>query len=204
MAVQRDSTATKMRLLEAATEEFAAHGVAGGRVDRIAAAAEANKQLIYAYFGSKEGLFDAVLDTQLAALTGSVPFDAGDLADYVGRLFDHVLEHPEVLRLATWAGLERPTAVAKFEADPYRDKLAAIISAQQNGRVDQRFAPADLLALMLAVAAAWFNASEALRSLDSKNPWTPRRLAQFRAAAVEAAARILGSAPRNTTSPSAR
>jgi AcrR family transcriptional regulator len=59
----RDSAATKERLLEAATAEFAAHGIAGARVDRIAAAARANKQLIYAYFGSKEQLFDAVLAT---------------------------------------------------------------------------------------------------------------------------------------------
>src|SRR5215211_4721891 len=114
MAVQRDSTATKSRLLEAATGEFAAHGVAGARVDRIATSAEANKQLIYAYFGSKDGLFEAVLVMRFAALTESVPFDAGDLAGYVGRVFDYVLEHPEVLRLATWAGLERPAAVAKL------------------------------------------------------------------------------------------
>jgi AcrR family transcriptional regulator len=44
----RDSAATKERLLAAATDEFAAHGIAGARVDRIAAAARANKQLIYA------------------------------------------------------------------------------------------------------------------------------------------------------------
>ena len=69
MAAERDSTATKARLLEAATEEFAAHGIAGARVDRIAAAANANKQLIYAYFGSKDQLFDAVLTTRFRALT---------------------------------------------------------------------------------------------------------------------------------------
>ena len=59
----RDAEATKARLLAAATAEFAAYGVAGARVDRIAGAAQANKQLIYAYFGSKDDLFDAVLAT---------------------------------------------------------------------------------------------------------------------------------------------
>ena len=53
----RDAEATKARIFEAATAEFAAHGIAGARVDRIAQNAKANKQLIYAYFGDKQKLF---------------------------------------------------------------------------------------------------------------------------------------------------
>src|SRR4029453_18470340 len=191
MAAERDSAATRARLLEAATEEFAAHGIAGARVDRIAAAASANKQLIYAYFGSKDQLFDAVLTRRFRALTEDVPFAPDDLAGYVGRLFDYLVEHPDVLRLATWAGLERPTAVAAFEADSYRTKLIAITDAQRDGRLDASLAPAHLLALALGVTAAWFTPPEALGTHDSPNPWSPPRLAQFRAAAVQAATRIL-------------
>jgi len=44
----------------------------------------------------------------------------------------------------------------------------------------------------MAVAAAWFSASEAISTLDSKAPMSGRRLAQFRQAAVEAASRIIG------------
>jgi AcrR family transcriptional regulator len=194
MAAERDSTATKARLLEAATEEFAAHGIAGARVDRIAAAANANKQLIYAYFGSKDQLFDAVLTTRFRALTEDVPFAPDDIAGYVGRLFDYLVAHLEVLRLATWAGLERPTAVAAFEADSYRTKLIAIADAQRDSRLDASFAPADLLALALGITGAWFTASEALRTHDSADPWSPQRLAQFRAAAVEATSRIIDNA----------
>ena len=187
----RDSAATKERLLDAATEEFAAHGIAGARVDRIAAAAQANKQLIYAYFGSKEELFDAVLARNCGPLVEEVPFDPDDLSGYVGRLFDYVIEHPEVVRLVLWAGLERPTAIAPFEADSYRAKLNALTEAQRGGRVDATFAPADLLALLLGLTGAWFTASEAIRTHDTKQPWSPKRLAQFRRAAIEAAARII-------------
>jgi AcrR family transcriptional regulator len=49
------------RILEAATEEFAEKGLAGARVDEIAKRSECNKQLIYYYFESKQGLNDAVL-----------------------------------------------------------------------------------------------------------------------------------------------
>ena len=188
----RDSGAIKERLIEAATGEFAAHGIAGARVDRIAAGAKANKQLIYAYFGSKEQLFDAVLDRNCEPLVQEVPFDPDDLPGYVGRLFDYVVEHPEVVRLVLWAGLERPTVVAAFEAESYGAKLKALTEAQRDGRVDASFAPADLLALLIGLTGAWFTASEAIRTHDTKQPWSPKRLAQFRRAAVEAAARIIG------------
>ena len=187
----RDAEATRTRLLAAATEEFAEHGVAGARVDRIAMAAGANKQLIYAYFESKDGLFDAVLAKHCGALAEQVPFDAEDMPGYVGQLFDYATEHPEIYRLVTWAALERPAAVAAFERDSYGAKLNAIFNAQKAGRIDASFAPGDLLALFMAVAAAWFSASEAIRSFDSDNPMSPSRLAQFRHAAIEAASRIL-------------
>jgi AcrR family transcriptional regulator len=187
----RDAEGTRRRLLAAATDEFARHGVAGARVDRVAAAAKANKQLIYAHFGSKDGLFDAVLAEHCGALAEQVPFDAEDMPGYVGRLFDYAVEHPEVYRLVSWAGLERPAAVAAFEEDSYGAKLDAISRAQKMGRVDASFAPADLLALVMGVAAAWFSASEAIRRFDSKDPMSPRRLAQYRRTAIEAAARML-------------
>ena len=189
----RDAEATRARLLKAATDEFAAHGIAGARVDRIANAATANKQLIYAYFGSKDGLFDAALTESCTALMDRVPFDPDDIPGYVGRLFDYAAAHPDVYRLVTWAGLERPNAVAEFEADSYGAKLAAIADAQREGRLDASLAPADLLALVIGLAGSWFSASEAVRRSDSKNPWSRDRLAQFRASAVEAARRIVGA-----------
>jgi hypothetical protein len=45
----------------------------------------------------------------------------------------------------------------------------------------------------MGLAGAWFSASEAIRRFDSQDPWSPERLAQFRDAAVEAVARIIGA-----------
>jgi TetR/AcrR family transcriptional regulator len=53
---------TRMRILDAALHEFAAHGVAGARVDRIAKAAGVNKAMIYYHFDSKEELYHTILD----------------------------------------------------------------------------------------------------------------------------------------------
>lgn len=54
--------ATRRHILEAALAEFAEKGLAGARVDEIAARADANKRMIYAYYGSKEDLWLAVLE----------------------------------------------------------------------------------------------------------------------------------------------
>ncbi|WP_373310185.1 helix-turn-helix domain-containing protein, partial [Streptomyces purpurascens] len=43
-------------MLAAAMEEFAGHGIAGARVDRIAKLAKTSKERVYAYFRSKDAL----------------------------------------------------------------------------------------------------------------------------------------------------
>jgi AcrR family transcriptional regulator len=152
-----DAQATKQRLLEAAAQEFAAYGIAGGRVDRIAAAAESNKAQIYHYFGSKDGLFDAVFHELVVNTLRDVPIDVEDLAGYAGRLFDGFEAHPEIQRLATWYRLERadsdePIAIA---VKANRDKVAAIAKAQKAGKLSKHYSPADLLALISHISALW-------------------------------------------------
>ena len=54
--------ATRDSILQAATKVFAKHGFDGGRVEQISKAAKSYDRMIYYYFGSKEGLFIAVLE----------------------------------------------------------------------------------------------------------------------------------------------
>lgn len=144
---------TRRRLMEAATAEFAAHGFAGARVDRIAANAGCNKQAIYAYYQSKEGLYERVYGQMVADTVMAVPIDAADLPGYAARLFDHYRAHPEVLRLAFWFQLEQPAAPppeATIEAN--RQKTAAIRDAQQAGLITDRLAPEHLLELIVRLS----------------------------------------------------
>jgi AcrR family transcriptional regulator len=75
-----DSTATKARLLGAALTEFAEHGIAGARVDRIAEQAGANKRLIYVYYGNKEQLFETVVGQALARARTKISRSTGSSA----------------------------------------------------------------------------------------------------------------------------
>lgn len=185
----RDSSATKARLLDAAFTEFAAHGIAGARVDRIAEAAQANKRLIYAYFGNKEQLFDEVLQRAMTAGAESVPFDVTDLPGYAGAIFDHLAARPDLMRLRLWKLLERPS-VTGLEPDAFRRKAAEVADAQQSGELAQEMDPADLLSMVLAAAQAWFWAAEGVDPEEVSQSWSPQRLAQHRSAVVEAARRM--------------
>jgi len=181
--------ATQARILAAAAAEFSAFGIAGARVDRIANAAKANKNLIYIYFESKDRLFDAVFDAYVVRLIDVVPFTPEDLAGYVGRLFDFYVANPDLLRLATWHRLERgsdrePAAVA----ESYRVKLDGLAEAQAAEKVTAAFPPPILLALILSIAATWGAASPADVPADGTSDVGTQAL---RDAAVEAVRRLL-------------
>jgi AcrR family transcriptional regulator len=60
----RISASTRARLLEAATDEFAAQGLRGARIQGILRRARINERMIYHHFGSKDGLYRAVLAEQ--------------------------------------------------------------------------------------------------------------------------------------------
>ncbi len=68
----KKSKSTEERLLKAAAREFSAHGLAGARVDRIAAAAGVNKAMLYYHFGSKEKLYREVIGNHLAGVVRAV------------------------------------------------------------------------------------------------------------------------------------
>jgi len=68
---------TRSRVLGAAAEEFAANGLAGARVDRIARLAGVNKAMIYYHFSSKENLYQTIIDQQVELVVKGI----SDLAD---------------------------------------------------------------------------------------------------------------------------
>jgi TetR/AcrR family transcriptional regulator len=70
-AASERSAETRARILDAALSEFALHGLAGARTERIATAADVNKALLYYYFESKEKLYLAALEMIAAKVRDS-------------------------------------------------------------------------------------------------------------------------------------
>jgi AcrR family transcriptional regulator len=185
----RDARATSELILTAATSEFARHGYAGARIDRIADAAGANKRLIYVYFGDKDRLYAAVLDRQLERLVTNVPFVAADMPGFAAGRFDYVLAHPEVGRLAAWRTFEPAAEATENEIQSYQERVAAVAAAQSAGSVDDAIPAVDLFALVLRMTQAWLSAPPALRAVTG-DPDSDARLAQHRQALVEAVRRL--------------
>jgi len=154
--VIRDSAATRQRILESATVEFAAHGLAGARIDRIAERAGANKQLIYAYVGGKDQLFDAALEANIERLLDSVPFDADDLPGYARRLRTFNTANTDLVRLVLWHSLERPGRIEQLPVSTAstHQKAQAVATAQAAGRIDPSTPPDVLLRHVLALVYA--------------------------------------------------
>ena len=114
MKVSRDSEKSQERILRAATAEFARYGLGGARVDRIAERAGANKRMLYYYFGNKDALFLAVLESRYAHIRRAEQgLRLGDLnpAEGIRRLvaftWNYYLKHPEFLTLLNSENLHR-------------------------------------------------------------------------------------------------
>lgn len=65
---KQNPEAVQADILRVATDEFAAHGLAGARIDDIARKTKASKRMIYYYFKDKEGLYQAVLERVYSTL----------------------------------------------------------------------------------------------------------------------------------------
>ncbi|MDI9954019.1 MULTISPECIES: TetR family transcriptional regulator [Rhodococcus] len=186
--------ATRERILAAAKEEFAHHGVAGARINRIAETARASKDRLYAYFDSKEALFDAVIAQWIAETTEQTALRGDDLPGYAGRLFDDYVAHPENARLQKWADLEMREQIADSDARTLalRPKIAEIRRGQQEGFVDPSWNAGELLLVITDIALSLATARGG-RKPEGKSG--ERTVAQRRQSAVEAVRRLIGAPP---------
>src|SRR6202020_1187982 len=140
MSQLRDAQATRRRLLDAATTEFAQDGMAGGRVDRIRGAPDSNTAQISHYSGGKTQLFDAVCEQAIMQMEAEVPFDPCDLPGYAARLVRLHERRPEIMRLCTWQRLERTDSEPSPAGVAYaRAQIDAIAQAQKAGDLPAYF-----------------------------------------------------------------
>lgn len=144
------------RILRAAVEEFAEHGFAGARLARIAAAAHANKERLYHYYGNKQALFDAALQDAANRIEEAEPFAAEDIGRYVVAMLDFHRQQPELMKLLLAEADvrdNRKLPYGKHRAKHYAARVAAIRQAQRNGTVLDGVDPRIVLYLVLALVA---------------------------------------------------
>src|SRR3954463_7720785 len=115
-----DPERTQANILEVAEAEFGEKGLAGARIDEIAELTRTSKRMIYYYFGSKEGLYLAVLEEsyrQVRSTEGELhladlaPEEA--LARLVAFPFDHHWGSQDYIRLVMTENIQRGEYLAQ-------------------------------------------------------------------------------------------
>jgi AcrR family transcriptional regulator len=184
---RRDAKATRSRILDTAAKHFAEHGLSGGRVDAIAATAGVNIRMIYHHFGSKEGLYLAVLDNAYLGLREQelrLDYSALRPLDGLLRLFEfvhaHFSAHPELIRLMTGenllhaAYLKRSTQVAT-RSSPVIALIAGLLRrGEAGGEIRRGIDPLQLYVAMVALSYFHLSNAHMLSWIFRSNLLAPR------------------------------
>lgn len=151
----------RAEILASAEREFAATGFAGGRIERIAAAAGVNKQLLFHYYDSKEGLFSSAVVALLTRLdppsdTAASPTD--EMRAVIGAIQAAVRGMPGILGIVadsvanTDFPREAALAVTEWRERQHRRLRAAIQEGQRRGNFRDDIDPSAVAAIALSAA----------------------------------------------------
>ena len=200
--------ATREAILRAAIKVFAKHGFDGGSIEKISKAAKSYDRMIYYYFGSKEGLFIAVLEEMYRrfneaearlALDVSRPVEA--LTAVIRFMWGYYQRNPEFITLLNTENLHRGVHIAKsLRARDYSSDAIAVLARVLASGAEQGVFRNDVAArdvyLMIASMGYFYLSNrftlsaflgEALESADA--------LAHWEAFLIESVLRTVAAAP---------
>lgn len=178
-----------LRIGAAAREEFAKRGFAGARVEHIAKRAGVNKQLLFYYYHSKRGLFQAVLGQAASELEGAlaaVRLPSGSLLERLRLVlqtqFQYLADHPQLVALLAQGGRGGPQPFA-----PAINRLVVLLAEGQGlglvrDDLDPHLAAAQALILMIGYLSMETVVAASARPLGADEPALRER---WRDAAVD-------------------
>jgi TetR/AcrR family transcriptional regulator len=180
----RNPGRTRARILAAALRDFSARGINGARVDAIASRADTNKRMLYYYFGSKDGLFRAVLRHRLTEQTPTAAPRDRTGAGRIANLQDRMADSRDYVRLLMWEALERSDRAAIENEDLRREVFdewaAAIEAAQREGTIPADLDARQLVLSELATAIFPFAFPQITRLVTDRSPADPQFQAERR------------------------
>jgi AcrR family transcriptional regulator len=163
---EQSALATQANILRAATKIFAKYGYAGGSIEKISTAAKSYDRMIYYYFGSKEGLFIAVLEAMYKRMSDAElrlkldpqqPVQA--MRDIIAFVVTYYRKHPEFVTLLNTENLHKGQHIAKSgKASEYSSTAIDLIDTVLASGVAQGQFRADVRGrdVYLLIAAAGY------------------------------------------------
>jgi AcrR family transcriptional regulator len=165
-----DPERTRANIMQVAAAEFGEKGLAGARIDEIAALTQTSKRMIYYYFGSKEGLYLAVLEEsyrKVRETEGELRLEDLEPEQALRRLvaftFDHHLQNENYIRLVMNENINRGQFLAQSQhiQELNVPAIAAIRSLYERGVKSGVFRPGlDAVDIHASISAlSFFNVS---------------------------------------------
>lgn len=187
----RDADKSQLMILTAAVAEFAQHGFAGARVDRIAEQAGVNKRLIYYYFGNKDELFLAVLErtyTDIRAAEQALHLDTMDPVEAVRQLvsftWHYYIEHPEFITLLNSENLHQAKHLRQSERiqemnSPLVQLLADVLDRGRSaGLFRDGIDPIQLYISIASICYFYLSNNPTLSAIFGRDLRAPKAMAQ--------------------------
>ena len=192
-------------ILEAALSEFANYGFEGTRIEAITARTATSKRMIYYHFGSKEKLYEAVLNYAYDLVSSGrehpgnldalAPLDA--LLAQAGSAFDSFMRHPDFIRLTLQENLRgAPVVSASPEIRRINQGNMASVErhlrrGQADGSLRQDIEPIDVYITFVGLCAYHVSARPSYKALFDADFFDPAVRATRRAALCDALARYV-------------
>jgi AcrR family transcriptional regulator len=165
--VTRDPDATRKRILLAARNEYALHGLGGARVDRIAEQAGINKRMLYHYFGNKDDLYQHALEDTYAtfrAAEAELHIERDDPVTAIKRLVEftwhYYLDHPEFLSLVNTENLHKAAFLKKSGrtdelSKPFIQRMQALLRRGSEAGIFR--SDVDAIHMLISIAAMGYH-----------------------------------------------
>lgn len=190
-----EDPATARRILAAAERQFAAQGLAGARTEEIAAAAHANKAMLYYYFGNKRGLHRAVLENLLRQFRSRVlatpPKDLSPRQKFIGYVtgyFDFLASHPNYPRLLQREGMEASLTFDWMVREYFRPLHRHLARTVEDGIAAGEFRkidPDQTAFITLGMATSYFAAAPIISRVLGHDLLAPQAIAARKRALLD-------------------
>lgn len=182
--------------MQAAIDEFAEKGFAAVRIDEVAAAAGANKQLIYYYFRSKSELYDAALEQMVRQTTSMWDSldSAPSLAAALWRMGEWTDFNAKWRRLLAWEGLEYSNRDGAIHLEEARTAswsrwVAIVRQAQERGEVSSDVDVEMVALCLIALSGLSESLPHVVKMITGSAPDSP----QFKEKYATFVSRLLGA-----------
>ena len=208
----RDPDRTRRDLIDAAIAEFSEKGFSGGRVDDIAARTRTTKRMIYYYFGSKEGLFIAVIEEiyrrfneaeSELALDLERPVEA--LQAVIRFIWNYYNRHPEFITLLNSENLHRGKHISKSRrAGEYSSPAISVLdevlgSGASRGVFRPDVRARDLYLLIASMGYFYLSNRHTLSAFLGENLEAPQALAHWESFIIDSVLRVVSPSSASPT-----